>query len=130
MYIVIVILFCLPMGCAVLSDQYKEDEYDRTMYTYETALQLSDFKTVCQFVDPAVMSRKTCVSRFGRIKIADYALTGMTVAEDRLKVHQEIEIEYYPLDNIILKKTQFSQSWAYQKDNKKWILENGPPQIP
>jgi len=125
--IVMLLLSCLPVGCAVLSEQYKEDEYDRTMYAYETALQLSDFNAICQLVDPAAMSKKDCLERFGDNKVANYALTGMTVSEDRQNVQQEIEVEYYPLNNIVLKKIQFSQSWAYQKDDKRWILENGPP---
>jgi hypothetical protein len=120
-------LLYLSAGCAVFSEQYKKDEYDRTIYAYETALQLSDFHAICQLVDPAAMSKKACLECFGDNKVASYKLTGMTISEDRQKVHQEIEVEYYPNDNIVLKRIQFSQSWAYRPDSKKWILENGPP---
>ncbi|PIE66665.1 MAG: hypothetical protein CSA23_07995 [Deltaproteobacteria bacterium] len=130
LFIAMAVVSHLLCGCAALLEQTKQDEYDRTMYAYETALQLSDFDAICRFADPETLSRKNCISRFGDIKIVNFKQTDMKVSDDRSQVQQEIEIEYHALKDIVLQKKQFSQSWIYRKDTGKWVLENGPPPIP
>ena len=125
--IVIAVSCCLPLGCAAISEQAKIEEYGRTLDSYESAMRMSDFDVICQFVDPVAMPRQDCVKQFGNIKIVDFKVTHMNVAEDHMKVHQEIEVGYYFLNHYVLKEIQFKQSWAYQEQRKIWLLQNGPP---
>ncbi len=121
-------VFCyLPMGCTTLSDQAKMEQYGRTLDSYEAAMRMSAFDAICQFVDPLAMPRQDCVKHFGNIKIVDYKVTHINLSEDHMNVHHEIEVGYYFLDHYVLKKIQYKQSWAYQKERNIWLLQNGPP---
>ena len=119
----------LVSGCAIVSEKAKMEEYGRILDSYETAMRTSDFNAICQFVDPAAMPRQTCLKQFGNLKIVDYRVNHVEISPDRAVVHQEIEVDYYYLDNYVLKHVAYAQSWKYQPASKKWLLQNGPPRF-
>lgn len=124
---VIVALCSLSLGCAAFSGQARMEQYGRTLDAYETAMRMSDFNTICKFVEPSAMSRQDCLNRFGAVKLVDYQMTAMQVSDDRLNVDQEIEVGYYSLNRYVLKKIRYEQSWHYLEERQEWFLENGPP---
>ena len=123
----ILLLVCLPLGCATLSEQYKMEEYGRTVDSYETAMRVSSFNAACQYVDPAVMNRQECMQRYDNVKIANYQILSADVAEDKNQVDLTIEASYFLLDRYVVKKIQFDQAWHYLEDSKRWMLKTGPP---
>jgi hypothetical protein len=125
--VTIVIFCCLPLGCAAISEQGKMEEYDRTMDSYETAMQLSDFNTACQYVNPSEMAREDCLKAYENLKIVSYDVRQFSVAEDKQEVTQAVEVEYYFLDRYVVKKTHYEQAWQYQEDRETWLLQTGPP---
>jgi hypothetical protein len=127
--IAIAVLIFLPPGCASISEHAKMDAYVRTMDSYGTALRLSDFNAVCQYLDPVEMKRGDCLKRYENMKIVSYDLLGVTVAEDKLQVTQAVEVEYYFLDRYVVKKIGYEQSWRYREDMKSWLLQTSPPQF-
>ena len=50
--VAIVLLCYLPLGCAFVSEKAKMEQYGRILDSYETAMRMSDFNALCQFVDP------------------------------------------------------------------------------
>lgn len=125
--IAIVLLCCLPLGCAMVSEKAKMEQYARILDSYETAMRMSDFNALCQFVDPVAMPRQTCLKHFGDLKIVDYRVNHVEVSEDRMVVHQEIEVDYYFLNNYVLKSIGYQQSWKYRPASGNWLLQEGPP---
>ena len=123
----ILLLVCLPLGCATLSEQYKMEEYGRTVDSYETAMRVSSFNAACHYVDPAVMNRQECMQRYDNVKIANYQILSADVAEDKNQVDLTIEASYFLLDRYVVKKIQFDQAWHYLEDSKRWMLKTGPP---
>lgn len=96
---------------------------------YETAMQLSDFNAVCQYVDPAETSRKECLKRYENIKIVSYDVLAVKVAEDKREVTQTVGVEYYSLDRYVVEKFEYEQSWRYREELEKWLLQSGPPRF-
>ena len=124
---IIAVLICLPLGCASISEHAKMEAYDRNMDSYQIAMRLSDFNTVCKSVEPSEMGRKECLKRYENMKIVSYDVLGIKVSEDKLEVTQTIEAEYYFLDRYVVKKIEYEQSWRYMKETKSWLLQTGPP---
>ncbi len=127
----VVVLLCLPMGCATVwsvSEKGIKEEYGRTMDSYETAMQLSEFNTVCKNVDPDVMDRNECMQHYENLKIVSYDVLAINVADDEREVKLAVEIQYFFLDRYVVKKIQFDQSWHYREDLKRWLLKAGPPE--
>ena len=127
MRITLVLAFGLLAGCATVSGQGKMDEFGRTMDTYETAIHQSDFNVACKYVDPAKMTRGDCLERYQNLKIANYKVLAVNVAEDQGEVTTAVEVEYFFLDQYIVKKHQFDQTWFYNDALKRWFLREGPP---
>ena len=117
----------LAAGCATIADKGKMEEYGRTMDTYETALYQSDFNIVCQHVDPAAMTRGECLERFHNMEIANYEVLAVNVADDQREVNLAVELEYFFLDQYVVKKMQFDQTWQYKEAQNRWFLKSGPP---
>lgn len=127
---VTVLLLFFLMGCDTLvtmTERGKMDEYGRTMDSYETAMQHSDFNSACQYVDPEVMGRGDCMQRYENLKIASYDVLAANVADDKREVGLAVEVKYFLLDNYVLKKIQFEQSWRYKEDENRWLLYTEPP---
>ena len=123
------LLYLLPMGCATIADKGIMEEYGRTMDTYETAMRLSDFNTICQYVGPAATSRTDCMQRFDNLKIVGYDVLAVTVARDQRQVEMAVEVQYFFLDRYVVKKRQFDQTWRYSQDLKRWQLTAAPPEF-
>jgi hypothetical protein len=124
---ILAILVCLPLGCASISEHAKMEAYGRTMDSYQTAMQLSDFNTVCKSVDPDEVERKECLKRYENVKIVSYDVLGVNVSEDKSEVTQTIETEFFFVDRYIVKKIEYEQSWRYKEDMENWLLQTGPP---
>lgn len=125
--VIITVFGCLSMGCAALSEQAKKDEYERTMDSYEAAMRLSDFNVACQYIDPVEMDRKACLQRYENLKLVNYDVVGVTIADDEQEVTQLVDVEYYFLNRNVVKKLQYEQSWRYQQDTQSWLLKTPPP---
>jgi len=125
----ILLLVCLPLGCAALSEKYKMEEYGRTLDTYETAMRVSSFNAVCQYVDPTVMSRQDCMQCYDNVKIANYNVLSAEVSEDQNEVDLTVEASYFLLNRYVVKEIQFEQSWHYQEASKRWMLKTSPPKF-
>jgi hypothetical protein len=125
----VLVLLCLPLGCAALSEKGKMEEFGRAMDSYDTAMVVSDFNSVCKQVDPIVMGRKECRQRYENVKIVSYDVLAVNVADDKRQVNQAVEIQFFFLDRYVLKKMQFDQSWHYDESLKRWLLKTEPPQF-
>jgi len=123
-------LLCfLFLGCAVLSEKYKMEEYGRTIDSYETAMRVSDFDVACQYMAPNVLSHEDCMQRYENVKIAGYNVRSAKVAKDSQKVDLKIEVSYFLLDRYVVNKMQFEQSWQYDEASKLWLLYTVPPEF-
>lgn len=121
------LLCCMLLGCAVLSEQYRMEEYGRTIDSYETAMRISDFNVACQYLAPDLLSQEECMRRYENVKIASYHVRAVEVAEDSQKVDLNVEVSYFLLDRYVVKKMQFQQSWQYEETEKRWFLNTVPP---
>ncbi len=126
---VLAMLLGLLMGCATITEKGIMEEYGRTMDTYETAMQMSDYHTVCQHIDPVVMTRTDCMQRYDNLKIVSYDVLAVNVAKDQRQVDMAVEVQYFFLDRYVVKKTQYDQTWRYAKDLKRWVLTAGPQEF-
>lgn len=123
----IAFLCLLVAGCTALSNQSKKDEYERTMFAYDTAMRLSDFNSACKFVAPATMAQEDCLDQYANLKIVSYTILSTKMSEDEWEADQRIEMEYHFLDRVVVKKITFRQSWGYMEESKTWKLKNAPP---
>ena len=117
----------LLTGCAAFSQKAKMEKFGRTMDAYETAMRISELNDVCQFVDPATLSRTDCLKRFGEVKLVDYQLMDVHVDKDQMTVNQEVKVAYHYQNHYRIKEISYRQTWHYLEDREAWFLKDGPP---
>lgn len=123
------LIVCLLSSCAMVSERAKMEQYARILESYETAMRTSDFHTACQFVDPGAMTRQICLKRFEGLEIVDYQVNHVAVSADLARVDQEVKVDYYHLNNYVLKTITYRQTWKCLASSEKWRLQTGPPQF-
>ena len=125
--IVILCFFSLIAGCATISGQASVEKFDKISKAYEKALLRSQFVVAYQFLDPATVKEEIDFKKYENIKVVDYAVSGLTLSGDKIKILQTVEIQYYWLDSYVLKSIQDKQRWRYSKEDKNWLLQTGLP---
>lgn len=119
--------FSLISGCATLSDQVSVDNFNKISKAYEKALLRSQFVLAYQFLDPATIKEEIDFKKYKNIKVVDYAASDLILSEDKIKIIQTVEIQYYWRDSYVLKSIQDKQYWRYYKEDKIWLLQTGLP---
>ncbi|MFZ1984441.1 MAG: hypothetical protein WAU91_08505 [Desulfatitalea sp.] len=106
------------------------DRFKDIADTYRFALLRADYRQASNLVDPS--ERKTLdLNHLKEIKIVDYNPTRITLSEDKSKITQEIELQYFLMSHNILRTAQYQQIWQYQEENKLWLLKTDlPPLVP
>jgi len=114
-------------GCSTLSSQYQKDEYERTMFDFDTAMQVSDFNSICKYTDPTVLKWEACMKYYNNLKIIEYEVLDIEITEEDKKVTQNVVVDYHFRDRVVLKKIHYEQIWQYQEERKAWLLQSKPP---
>ncbi len=125
--IVIPLLIILLIGCASIKAKNREIDFERTSKAYRRAVRMSDFRAAYQFIDPAVIKKELEIDKYKKTQVVKYKVINIDLAEDNHTAKQNVEIEYYLLDRVVLQTIQDRQVWRYDKKNTSWLLQTGLP---
>ena len=117
------------IGCATISGKSRLEKFTGIAKSFEIALRRSDFSTAAKFIDPSAPHHEVEPSDLKNIRIVDYEVKNIKVAEDKLEVLQDTELKYYHLDHNILNTIQYRQEWRYKTEDKVWLLQTGLPEL-
>ncbi len=120
-------IILLLIGCASITEKNRTIDFERISKAYRHAIRSSDFWTAYQFIDSGVVKNELDVARYKNTQVVKYKVINIDLAEDALTVKQNVEIEYYLLDRLVLQTIQDRQVWKYNKTNKSWLLQTGLP---
>ncbi len=115
------------IGCASLAARNRMIDFETISKEYRHAFQLSEFTTAYQFIDPAVVKNELDVAKLKDTKIVKYKVINTDLAKDAFTVKQNVDIEYYQLDRLVLQTIQGGQLWKCRKEKKTWYLQTGMP---
>lgn len=121
------LLIPLLLSCTTIGDRVRLSKFDQTAQAYETAVKRSQFGPAQQFVDPFFRKTKIDYDTYKNVKIVDFGVTHVTVSDDRLKVEQDVVLQYFLLDQNILKTSKYKQIWRYNETKGNWFLHTPLP---
>lgn len=116
----------LLIGCAGKNRMYKFSEISKS---YQRALEMSDYRVASKYVDPSSARTAADVRRFANIQIVKYTIANINVSEDKQSIEQDVELQYYLLDQNRLKTAIDHQVWRYKNEDKVWMLQTGLPSL-
>ncbi len=118
----------LMMGCSTISLKSKMAKFEMISDYYRVSMIRSDFGAAYQLLDPSVIKKKKIDRlKYKNIKVNEYEVKNVIMSDNKLEIIQIVQIEYYLLNQLIVRTIQDDQLWKYNEEKKTWLLFSGPP---
>ena len=114
-----VLILVVVVGCASMEQRSRFEKFSEISESFERALRMSDYTRAAKFIDPSHADIRPEIRRLRNFKIADYRITRMDVSDDKLKITQDVELQYFRLNSNILHRSSYSQIWKFQPEENK-----------
>ena len=106
------------------------DQFSSTHKAYKWALESGNYRGAAKYVDPSISKRSVDMKRYANIKVSQYTITRAKVSDDRRSITQDVELQYFLLDQSIVKTMTDHQEWRYRETADTWFLQTGLPEFP
>lgn len=130
----IVLIFTLGLsllgGCSGLAARSRVDQFSRIAKAYEWAIESMDYRGASKYLNPSIARPPLNLQRYANVKVSQYTITHTNVSEDQRSIQLDVELQYYFLDQRIVKTTMDHQTWQYSESEKEWMLQTGLPDFP
>jgi hypothetical protein len=118
----------LLVGCATYSEMRKMDKFEETAEAYKKAIAWSEFDVASSFIEIKDGEGDSLDLRpFEEFKVASYDLKRIIPSADKTKVIQIVEISYFKIHTLVLKRLSDRQVWEYDDEKGHWYLKSGLP---
>jgi hypothetical protein len=124
---VLILLLLASGGCAALEQKARMEKFDSITESFVRALRTADYVTAAKFLDPTAGHAGPHLKHLRNYKIAEYKVTRVQVSEDRQKITQVAELQYFRLNGNILHTMRYPQTWRYLPEHEIWLLQTGLP---
>lgn len=124
---ILMVLLLLPIGCATLAERSRMEKFRIISESFERALRTSDYATAAKYLDASAKDTEPDLKRLRNFKIAEYRVTRLDVSEDKQKITQDVELQYFRLDGNILHSSPYPQTWRFHPEQEIWRLQTGLP---
>lgn len=126
----ITIFLCsaLSAGCAAVSEMKMRDDFSQTVKAYQKMIYWSQFEAANRYREPQeAASKPPKFDALSKIKITAYTIKQVITSADNAEVCQIVEIEYYKVDDVVIKSIRDRQLWVYDSTAERWYLQSGLP---
>jgi len=125
-----IILFSvlLLVGCATYSEMRQMDKFEETAEAYKRAISWSEFDVASSFIKTKEGEEDSLdLEPLQAFKVASYDLKKAFPSADKTKVVQIVEISYFRIQTLVLKRLSDRQVWEYDDEKGQWYLKSGLP---
>jgi hypothetical protein len=124
----IFLLIMLVAGCANLSKTNQMNMFDRMAASFKDSMRWSDFEAANHLrKDALTESNPPDFKKLKNVRVTSYEVKQIIPMDNKLKVRQIVEINYYKSDNMIEKTLMHDQLWEYDTADKSWSLKSRLP---
>lgn len=123
------LICCLPLACSSMRESSRLEMFGQITKDYEHALRMAEYDKAAAFLDSKAPAPKPDFHRLKNYKIVEVKITHIDVSDDKQKITQDVEFQYFRLNGNILHTAHQSQTWRYQPDTDVWLLESGLPDL-
>ena len=124
----ILFLAVLLVGCATYSEMRQMDKFEETAEAYKRAITWSEFDVASSFIKTKDGEEESLdLEPFREFKVASYDLKRAIPSAEKTKVVQIVEISYFKIRTMVLKRLSDRQVWEYDDEKGHWFLKSGLP---
>lgn len=124
----LVVLLC--SGCAGFAGISRIDDFRRISKAYEWALESANYRGAAGYLDSSIDRPPIDFKRYTNIKVSEYTITRTETSDDQRVIRQDVELQYFLLDQSIVKTIMDHQVWRYRDADDRWLLQTGLPEFP
>jgi hypothetical protein len=115
------------IGCATYDKHKQQESFEDITEVYGKAIRWGKFEVANDFRDNKGNEEKPDFEYLKNIKVTSYELKAVNVSHDGNAVQQDVEIEYYKIDQFIEKTITDGQLWKYNEEEGRWFLHSELP---
>lgn len=124
----IFLVIILVAGCLNLSNVNQMNMFDHMTASFKDSIRWSDFETANHLrKDALTESNPPDFKKLKNIMVTSYEVKQIIPMNNKSKVRQIVEINYYKKDNMIEKTLLHDQLWEYDAADKSWYLRSMLP---
>jgi hypothetical protein len=124
------LVFFLCSGCAGIAGKGRMEDFRRISKAYEWALESANYRGAAGYLDPSIDRPPIDFKRYANIKVSEYTITRSDTSDDQQVIRQDVELQYFLLDQSIVKTIMDHQVWRYSEAEDVWLLQTGLPGFP
>jgi hypothetical protein len=103
-------------------------QFEDISYAYGQAIRWGDYEMANGFIKKQETDQEVLNDdKFDKIRVTSYELLNSNPSEDKLRVHQDVKITYFKVNQMIEKTLIDRQLWEYDETEKAWYLQSGTP---
>jgi PBP1b-binding outer membrane lipoprotein LpoB len=124
----IFLLIMLVAGCSNYANMKQMNMFDEVTTSFKYSMNWSDFEAANQLRKEArTESNPPDFKKLKNVRVTSYEVKRIIPMDNKLKVRQIVEINYYKSDNMIEKTLTHDQLWEYDTADKIWYLKGRFP---
>lgn len=116
-------------GCATYARQQQQDRFEDITEAYGNAIRWGKYEVANGFRYKKEGEEDPDFGHLKNMKVTSYELKAVNVSSDGNTVHQDVEIEYYTIDQFIEKTIIDRQLWKYDREKEGWFLHSTLPDL-
>jgi hypothetical protein len=126
----VLVLLLILSACGDTAIRKRVEDLDYAIDSYAYALRWSRSKDAIAYHLNRDKSRPTTdVSAMEVIRVTGFTILDKTLNSDNTGASVKGELSYYHNDYATLRTIEYSQSWWYEPESKKWYLDSEFPQF-
>jgi hypothetical protein len=115
----------LLSGCASSFDFRRQDTFEERVRQYGNLIRWSEFEAAEYFLALDASGKRPQAP--SDVRITDYQVKLMLVADDARKAGQTVDITYFKSGNPRVKTLTDQQFWEFDQARNDWFLKSGFP---
>ena len=123
-----IFLIIIPVaGCSILLN-HQMNMFDQMTASFKNSIRWSDFQAANHLrKDALTESNPPDFKKLKDVRVTSYEVKQIIPMNNKLKVRQLVEINYYKTDNMVEKSLLHDQLWEYDAADKSWYLKSKLP---
>ncbi len=123
-----IVIILLMLGCASMETGEKLSQFDEISRAYLRAIRWGEFEAAFAF--KKLTDREEVLPDFENyrnVKVTNYKVKQTIISEDKTKIIQLVDFQYYRMKDVTVKTLIDRQKWEYDTEQEKWFLQSDLP---
>ena len=113
----------LIMGCAGIQTGERMTKFDETTRAYNRSIRWGEYEAAFAFKELTDKDNQLPdFDEYRQVRVTAYKVRKTIISEDKSKIIQIVEFQYYRLNNVTVKTLNDQQKWEYDTEQDRWFL--------